>query len=133
MIYFDKKYNVFNTMNKRCTMNKMSYCGILCEDCEIYKATIKDDDVLREQVAIKFSSEDYPLTKEDINCLGCSGNNDALFKFCNECEIRLCSIQRGLENCGLCKDYPCKKLSKPFEFDPANKERLDSIFRERKE
>ncbi len=105
----------------------------MCEDCEIYKATTKDDDKLREQVAIKFSSEDDPLTKEDINCLGCVGNNNKLFKFCNECEIRLCSIQREIENCGVCKDYPCKKLSKPFEIDSRNKERLDRISLERKE
>jgi hypothetical protein len=109
-------------------MKKVAYCGILCEDCEIYKATIKDDDMLREEVARKFSSEDYPLKKEDINCLGCSGNNDKLFRFCNECEIRFCGIENNIDNCGECKDYQCKKLSKPFEMDPTNKERLDKIF-----
>lgn len=109
-------------------MNKIAYCGILCEECEIYKATLKDDDALRETVARKFSDEDYVLTKEEMNCLGCSGNNEKLFRFCNECEIRLCATEREINNCGECKDYPCKKLTKPFEMDPTNKERLAKIF-----
>ncbi|TYB83658.1 MAG: DUF3795 domain-containing protein [Kosmotoga sp.] len=109
-------------------MNKIAYCGILCEECEIYKATLKDDDSLREAVARKFSDEDYPLKKEDKNCLGCSENYDKLFRFCSECEIRLCAIEREINNCGECKDYRCKKLSKPFEMDTTNKERLDKIF-----
>ncbi|MFO7882028.1 MAG: DUF3795 domain-containing protein [Kosmotogaceae bacterium] len=109
-------------------MNKIAYCGLLCEECEIYKATIKNDNNLREDTAKRFSSYNYPLSKEDINCLGCSGNEKDLFRFCNECEIRLCGIKREVNNCGECDDYPCDKLSKPFEMNPENKNRLDRIF-----
>lgn len=109
----------------------LAYCGVLCNECEIYKATISDDFDERKNVAQKFTSSEYPLTVENINCLSCSFENEIVFKFCMECEIRKCGVERKIENCGHCKEYPCNLLKKPFEMDEENKLRLDEVRRMR--
>lgn len=58
----------------------LAYCGVLCNECEIYKATISNDINERKRVKEKFNSKEYPLTVEDINCLGCSTENEIVFK-----------------------------------------------------
>ena len=107
-------------------MNKLAYCGLVCEECEIYQATIADDPILKETTAQKFSSPKYPIDTADINCYGCSGNDQAVFKFCTECEIRLCGVNHKLDNCGSCTDFPCSLLDQPFENSPENKQRLEN-------
>ena len=109
-------------------MKNLAYCGLLCNECEIYKATIANDCAYKEQVAKNFSSPQYPLTSDDIKCYGCSDNNKAIFKFCEECEIRLCGIAKSLANCGQCKSFACDKLHKAFEHNPDNKKRLEEVF-----
>jgi hypothetical protein len=94
-------------------MAKMiAYCGLICTDCIAYLATQKDDDTERQKVVEKWSSDDYPMTIGDINCDGCLAVGKRLIKFCNECEVRACGIERKVENCAHCNDFGCEKLEK---------------------
>ena len=62
-------------------------CGIYCGEC------------------------DY---REKMGCPGCAGAAGAMFW--GTCPIAVCCMDRELEHCGLCKDFPCRDL-KAFAYD----------------
>lgn len=67
-----------------------TYCGLVCETC------------------------DY---KDKCNCGGCVltlGN-----PFHGACPVAACAIQKGLEHCGKCKEFPCKLLCN-YSCDPVH-------------
>lgn len=79
-----------------------SYCGSICDTCEFYKG------------------EKEPKCP---GCLECAGK-----PFWGNCDAANCSIEKNIEHCGLCENFPCEKL--PEQFDP-NKPRgkEEAIFR----
>jgi len=105
----------------------LAFCGVDCTNCEIFIATQENNFMLKEKIAKKISSSSYKITTDEINCYGCSGNQNIKFKFCNSCKIRECGIENKLNNCGECVKYPCCLLTKAFEMDQTNKIRLDKI------
>ncbi len=105
----------------------IAMCGLVCTDCPAYIATQKDDDAERARVAEMWGKEFGGQFKiEDINCDGCL-SSDRVFGYCNACEIRKCARERNADNCALCEDFACDKISKFFESVPAAKELLESI------
>ena len=90
----------------------IAYCGLVCTGCPAYIATQENSDTLRKQVVEKWSSDQYPLKIEDINCDGCLSVGKRLIKFCNACEVRACGTVKKVENCAHCGDYVCAKLEK---------------------
>lgn len=105
----------------------IAYCGLDCSECPAYVATIKDDDEKRKDLADKWSTEEFPLKPEDVNCRGCTQKTDVI-SFCGDCDVRECASERGVENCAQCSQYACNKLDKIFEMDAGAKERLDDIY-----
>lgn len=105
----------------------ISCCGNICSECEAYIATQKNDYEKMKNLAELWSTDEYKIKPEEVPCYGCCSKNDKKFKFCSECEIRLCSVEKDVNNCAFCSQYPCKKLSKPFEMSKENKERLDGL------
>ena len=55
------------------SMNKMiAYCGLDCEKCDAYLATINDDHELRRKTAKLWAElNNAPILPEHINCQGC--------------------------------------------------------------
>jgi hypothetical protein len=103
----------------------ISYCGLICTECPAYLATVNDDDAERQRVAEMWSKEfggDFKAS--DINCEGCLSQG-TLFSHCNECGIRKCGMDRGVENCAHCDDYACDKLSGFLENVPMAKKTLE--------
>ena len=50
----------------------IAYCGLDCEKCDARKATLNDDNALREKVAKEWSElNGVEITPEMINCEGC--------------------------------------------------------------
>ncbi|MGN0702673.1 MAG: DUF3795 domain-containing protein [Lentihominibacter sp.] len=87
-------------------------CGLDCEKCDSYIATINDDDELRAKTA-KFWSElnQVEILPEHINCLGC--RTDGIKSvFCESiCQIRKCALEKGYDTCGDCdKIDTCERL-----------------------
>lgn len=85
-------------------MRKMiAYCGLDCEKCDAYLATVRDDQALREKTSKAWSALNHvPILPEHINCLGCRGEGIKTV-FCDSlCEIRQCALQKGVETCGSC-------------------------------
>ncbi len=108
-------------------MEMIAKCGLICTDCGAYKATLANDNELRKHVSEEWSRlYGAEIKPEDINCRGCLATGD-LFSHCKVCEIRLCAIEREVENCAYCDDYGCEKIQKFFEFVPDSKSLLDKI------
>lgn len=56
-------------------------CGIYCGDCEY---------------------------REKMNCPGCAAAKGKIFW--GQCEVAICCMDRKLDHCGLCPDFPCDTL-----------------------
>ncbi len=80
-------------------------CGLDCETCDAYLATIHNDDVLREKTAKLWSElNQAPITPEMIHCLGCRVDGAKTY-FCSDmCEIRKCVQSKKLATCGECSE-----------------------------
>jgi hypothetical protein len=102
----------------------LGYCGLLCNNCDAYKATVGNDNELREKTADEWRKAFNPDIKaEDINCLGCK--SDVVFGYCKVCEIRACSSEKSLENCGSCSSFSCDKVEGILKHAPDARERLE--------
>lgn len=93
----------------------IAYCGLVCTECPAFKATQGDNDEERKKVADLWTSEDYPITPNDINCDGCKTTGKRIIKFCNICEVRKCAQANNVETCAHCEGYPCVVLQRRFE------------------
>lgn len=104
-------------------------CGIICSDCDAFKATQNNDAAERKRVAEQWNKQyDKEYSPKDINCDGCLTKGPRIFSYCKTCEIRKCARERNVTNCAYCKEYACEKLLKLLnEFEPEAKERLDEI------
>lgn len=101
----------------------MSHCGLICSDCNAYKATVNNDDALRKQTAEEWGKMyGTDIKAGDLNCLGCK--SDLLFGYCNICEIRKCNKESNYQNCSECASFDCGNLKEVFKYDPGARERL---------
>lgn len=106
----------------------IAYCGLDCEKCDAYKATINDDDELRKKVASLWSKmNEVTITPEMINCVGCRAKG-VKTPFCeNLCPIRQCANGNKYEKCGDCdKLHTCQKVSMVIS---TNKEARDNLIK----
>ncbi len=92
----------------------IAFCGILCSDCPAFKATLAGDEEALAKQAAEWSSDEYPLEAGDLLCDGCIYEDKRTAKFCLDCDVRRCALERGVENCAHCDDFPCEKLEKPW-------------------
>lgn len=98
-------------------------CGLNCEKCEAYIATINNDNALRESVAKKWSKlNNVDITPDMINCLGCMSEG-VKTPYCDSlCEIRKCVVEKEYSSCAECKRlHICSRLS---EITKSNKQAL---------
>jgi len=106
----------------------ISFCGIGCHECDAFEATKNDDDKKRRKVAKLWSKQHKTVfERHDINCDGCRSQSGRLFKYCRTCGVRQCAIEKEVENCGFCSEYPCKKLNPIFRVAPGAKKQLDAL------
>ncbi|MHA1400649.1 MAG: DUF3795 domain-containing protein [Candidatus Heimdallarchaeaceae archaeon] len=106
----------------------IAYCGLNCIECSAYIAKRTNDENLRKKTAKEWSSDDWPVKPEEINCDGCTSEG-IHFTNCNYCEVRKCGIEKDLENCAFCESYVCEKLEKLWKMlnSPNAKATLDNI------
>lgn len=94
----------------------VAFCGLVCNECPAFIATANNDDEKRKETAGMWSSEDYQIAPEDINCEGCTFIGKKIMKFCFECKVRQCGIGKDVENCAYCTEYPCDILKGMWEY-----------------
>ena len=94
----------------------IGYCGLDCEKCDAYIATVNDDQALREKTAKLWAK------------LGCRMNG-AKTVFCEHiCEIRKCASKKGFFTCGDCsKLESCPTARAILENNPAVLENLKGL------
>lgn len=104
----------------------IGYCGLDCEKCDAYLATIHDDQALREKTAKLWAELNHaPILPEHINCEGCRAAG-AKTVYCDSlCEVRQCALKKGVNTCGDCKDMAkCQTVGAIFANNPAAMENL---------
>lgn len=104
----------------------IGYCGLDCEKCDAYLATVNDDQALREKTAQLWAElNNAPILPEHINCEGCRAKGVKTV-FCeNICEIRKCALNKGVSICGDCPELDtCQTIKAIIENDPSALENL---------
>lgn len=83
----------------------IAYCGLDCSKCDARKATLENDDDLREKVAKHWSElNGVEITPEMINCEGCR-TDGIKTPYCDSlCPIRQCALGKKRETCGHCPE-----------------------------
>jgi len=105
-----------------------SCCGLDCTRCDAFIATQNNDDELRAKVAEAWSRlYNAPIIPEHIHCTGCRSNGVKTYYCEHMCEIRRCSLGKGLNNCAGCGTYACDKLRDIFRLAPEAKKTLDEL------
>lgn len=127
-------YNFFNVnraINQRLRRyipmkDMIAYCGLDCEKCDAYLATINDDQVLREKTAKLWTElNNAPILPEHINCQGCRVEGIKTV-FCDSlCGIRQCALKKGVTTCGDCQGMQkCQTVGAIISNDPKAFENL---------
>ena len=104
----------------------IGHCGLDCEKCDAYLATIHDDQALREKTAELWSRLNHaPILPEHINCEGCRVDG-AKTVYCESlCAIRQCALKKGMATCGDCPDIEtCQELEEVVSNSPEALENL---------
>lgn len=78
-------------------------CGLNCETCDAYIATVNQDQALREKTARLWTQlNQVTITAEMINCTGCRMQG-VKTPYCEGlCPIRKCVADKGFHTCGDC-------------------------------
>jgi hypothetical protein len=106
----------------------IAFCGLDCAHCGAYRATQADDDALRAATAREWSERyGVDIAPEQIVCDGCRGDGRK-FGYCEHvCELRKCGLQKGVETCAACAEYPCATLAAFLDAAPEAREALDAL------
>lgn len=90
--------------------NSNSYCGINCTKCPVYIATVTESLDLKQKVADDWGKlYNRSFTAEEMVCYGCK--KDVRLSLCSKCDIEVCNIAKGNDNCRICREYPCNRIS----------------------
>ncbi len=105
----------------------IAYCGLDCSRCDAYIATKENNDSKRYETAEKWSQMyKHDIKPEQINCYGCKSAGMKFFH-CEDCEIRQCSISKGVEHCAACEDYICDTLAGFIKLAPEAGAALENL------
>lgn len=104
----------------------IGFCGLDCEKCDAYIATIHNDQALREKTAKLWAElNNAPILPEHINCEGCrmSGTKTV---FCESmCAVRQCALKKGVTTCGACPELAnCSTVGEIIANNPSALENL---------
>ena len=103
-------------------MKKMiAYCGLDCEKCDAYIATINDNQELRKKTAKLWAElNNAPILPEHINCQGCRVDGIKTVFCDNMCGIRQCALKKGVTTCGECLNLEkCSIVDAILENNPS--------------
>ena len=95
----------------------IGFCGLDCEQCPAYIATVNDDDEMRQEIAKNWSElNDVEITPEMVNCEGCRVEGlKTIFCDCL-CQVRQCALEKNYETCADCEEMEtCEKIRVIFE------------------
>lgn len=101
-------------------------CGMYCGKCDIYVASTSSDTKLKANLAAKLSRvKGRKLGPDDIHCWGCWSNNRNCWG--KKCEFRRCAMDKGIDFCYQCMEFPCHGLTEFYNSRPEARENLVRI------
>ncbi|WP_339791685.1 DUF3795 domain-containing protein [Tissierella sp.] len=110
-------------------MEKITMCGYRCDLCKAFVSNIinKDEREILSNMWKKYY--DLDILAEEIYCDGCRCNNENVKRIDSNCPVRKCVIDKNINNCGECIDFPCTVFNerRGLSFQEA-KEKLGSDF-----
>lgn len=85
-------------------------CGLYCGVCGVYIAHRENNPKFKERLRDFYQKGlgAATLTVDDISCEGCLSGVISIF--CQTCQIRSCAIEKGIEGCHQCSDFPCEYI-----------------------
>ena len=106
--------------------DRIGYCGLDCEKCDAYLATIRDDQALREKTAKLWAELSHaPILPEHINCEGCRADGVKTVYCDSMCSIRQCALKKGVATCGACPNLEkCENVAMILNHNPTAVENL---------
>ena len=94
----------------------IGYCGLDCEKCDAFLATVRNDDALRAKTAALWSRlNGVEILPEMIHCQGCRAEGAKTY-FCeNLCAVRQCAHAKNFDTCADCAEIKnCKAAGEIF-------------------
>ena len=100
---------------------RLAACGIDCNECASYKVTTEQNlesaelmlPWFRSQGLIEESEGAEAILKYAPFCTGCwKIAGDCYWPGCNNCNLRICCIEKQINHCGECSDFPCEPYKK---------------------
>jgi len=94
--------------NPQIDLSLLAYCGLYCGGCS-FKAAAKENN--RKHLYSMPDKYDYLKGVELSECPGCKNDKER-----GRCNIKDCAINKKIDHCGECDNYPCELIVK-FAFD----------------
>jgi hypothetical protein len=63
-----------------------------------------------KELWVRLGLRDPDFPPRDMACFGCRTQNTCAYS-----EVRDCAGEKAIENCGLCRMYPCQLINAAFE------------------
>jgi hypothetical protein len=88
----------------------MSACGVMCSECPAFHG--KEQGLAHQKRTAAAWKRIYGMkvTAADIDCGGCSGEDDRLFRSSVQCKARQCCRAGGFASCAECSVDSCARL-----------------------
>lgn len=92
-------------------MGKMTMCGYRCDLCKAFATNVrnKDEREMLSNIWKKYYDLDIPV--EQIYCDGCRCIKENAKRIDMGCPVRTCVIEKQVDNCGECIDFPCSTFN----------------------
>lgn len=107
-------------------MDKVVYskCGMRCDLCLIYRPNVEKED-RRSEICNVWSKiwDGFLPDPETTICDGCRSEYQDAILFSPDCDTRKCVIEKRIEHCGYCDQYPCSI----FPAEPSEEETIQKI------
>lgn len=98
---------------------RMAACGIDCNACDSYKATMRQDWKAAEDLVAWYRQRGWigedegaeAVLKKAPLCRGCWNPSDDCFFKCGchpSRDFRVCCAEKRISHCGECADFPCE-------------------------
>ncbi len=97
----------------------LSPCGMYCSVCAVRAADRDNDQQLKGMLAPIFGTK-----PEEIACDGC--RSEKTLQFAKACAIRACAVEKHLESCHQCGDFPCDHF-RTFPFEISRQQMLEAL------
>ncbi|MEW6570881.1 MAG: DUF3795 domain-containing protein [Nitrospirota bacterium] len=78
-------------------------CGLFCPACTVFIGTKED------QERLKVIAQRVQRPVEELLCHGCRSEKQCYYSK-SICTMAKCAIDKGIDFCGQCPEYPCKNL-----------------------